>query len=84
MVLEHPAKVSTVEIRFLGSNPSHSAKINKESNMSEKPAPNIPLVEEELDWETKCDLMRKAIVQLTRIKNLLDATPLDFKPDEDI
>lgn len=84
MVLEHPAKVSTVEIRFLGSNPSHSAKINKESNMSEKPALNIPLVEEPIDWERKCEIARDAIVRLTRIKKLLDATPLDFKPDEDL
>lgn len=43
---------------------------------------NIPAAVEELDWQTKCDLMRDAIVHLTRIKDILDAIPHDYKPPD--
>lgn len=51
--------------------------------MPEQPIPTIPLVEEPIDWERKCEIARDAIVRLTRIKKLLDAIPLDYKPDDD-
>ena len=43
---------------------------------------NIPAAVEELDWQTKCDRTHQVIGNLKRMMQMLNATPLDFKPDD--